>query len=43
VYLKRYGLVESAWRVDVVSVKLTPGLKLENVEIIENAVTGDYI
>lgn len=37
-YLKRYGLAESNWRIDVVSVKLDIDHKLESIEIIENAV-----
>ena len=41
-YLKRYGLVNSDWRIDVVSVKLTPDHRVENIEIIENAVEDNY-
>lgn len=37
-YLKKYGLVNSNWRIDVVSVKLNRDLALENIELIENAV-----
>jgi len=40
-YLKRYGLVDSNWRIDVVSVKLNTDYSVENIEIIENAVEGD--
>ena len=43
VYLKRYGLVDSAWRIDVVSVKLDSNYKPENIELIENAIEGDYL
>lgn len=37
-YLKRYGRVDSNWRIDVVSVKLDSGYALEDIEHIENAV-----
>lgn len=37
-YLKRYGLVDSNWRIDVVSVKLNREYEAEDIEIIENAV-----
>src|SRR3989338_2634484 len=37
-YLKRYGLVDSYWRIDVVSVKLNSNYEVEDIEIIENAV-----
>lgn len=37
-YLKRRGLVDSDWRIDVVSVKLNYLYELEDIEIIENAV-----
>jgi len=40
-YLKRYGLTDSNWRVDVVSVKLSYKYEVENIELIENA-TEDY-
>lgn len=39
-YLKRYGRVDSSWRIDVVSVKLNRKGALENIEHIENAVEG---
>ena len=39
-YLKRHGLTDSNWRVDVVSVKLNYRYDVENIEIIENAVEG---
>jgi putative endonuclease len=41
-YLKRNGLIDSAWRIDVVSVKLNHDYEVENVEIIENAVEEPY-
>jgi len=41
-YLKRHGRVDSNWRIDVVSVKLDKSYRLENIEIIENAVQEDY-
>ena len=41
-YLKRYGLVDSNWRIDVVSVKLNQKYETENIEIIENAVEEQY-
>ena len=37
-YLKKYGLVDSDWRIDVVSVKLNHDRILEKIEHIENAV-----
>ena len=37
-YLKRYGRINSDWRIDVVSVKLNGCYELESVELIENAV-----
>jgi putative endonuclease len=37
-FLKTRMLLDSAWRIDVVSVKLDRKLKLENIELIENAV-----
>ncbi len=40
-YLKRYGRVDSDWRIDVVSVNLDNRLEAESIELIENAVTGD--
>ena len=40
-YLKRRGLIDSYWRIDVVSVKLNHECEVENIEIIENAVE-DY-
>jgi putative endonuclease len=41
-YLKRYGRVDSDWRIDVVSVKLDCNRALENIEHIENAVEEIY-
>ncbi len=37
-YLKRRGLVESCWRIDVVSVKLNYEYRVESIELFENAV-----
>jgi putative endonuclease len=41
-YLKRRNLVDSYWRIDVVSVKLDHECKLEHIELIENAVERRY-
>lgn len=40
-YLKRYGLTETYWRVDVVSIKLDLAYGLEHIQIIENAVEDE--
>lgn len=40
-YLKRYGRVDSNWRIDVVSVKLNRHYEAESIELVENAVTED--
>ena len=37
-YLKQRGIVNSNWRIDVVSVKLNEQYELESIELIENAV-----
>lgn len=37
-YLKSRKMLDSNWRIDVVSVKLSPGLQVESIELIENAV-----
>lgn len=37
-YLKRHNLIDSNWRIDIVSVKLDKEYNVENIEIIENAV-----
>ena len=37
-YLKRHGLVNSDWRIDVASVKLNDRHELKSIELIENAV-----
>lgn len=42
-YLKRYGLVDSGWRIDVVSVKLGRDYRPESIDLIENAIEGDYL
>ncbi|MFA6079428.1 MAG: YraN family protein [Candidatus Omnitrophota bacterium] len=39
-YLKKYGLVYSYWRIDVVSVKLGEGNGVEQIELIRNAIEG---
>ncbi|MCX5678348.1 MAG: YraN family protein [Candidatus Omnitrophica bacterium] len=41
-YLKRYGRVDSSWRIDVISVKLDCQHALEKIEHIENAVEEIY-
>lgn len=41
-YLKRYGGIDSCWRIDVISVKLDHDRMLENIEHIENAVEDIY-
>ena len=42
-YLKRRRIVNAYWRIDIVSVKLNYGRKLESIELIENAVEDNYI
>ena len=37
-YLKRYGLTDSACRIDIISVKLDSRHRLEKIDHIENAV-----
>ena len=37
-YLKMRRMLDLNWRIDVVSVKLDLNLKVENIELIENAV-----
>lgn len=37
-YLKRRRLLDTQWRIDVVSVKLDPMHRVENIELFENAV-----
>lgn len=41
-YLKKRGLVNSDWRIDIVSVKLDSECAVENIEVIENAVEDHY-
>lgn len=41
-YLKGCGRIDSDWRIDVVSVKLSHDRKLEKIEHIENAVEEIY-
>ena len=40
-YLKSRRMLDSHWRIDVVSVKLSRDLRVEKIELIENAVQ-DY-
>jgi putative endonuclease len=42
-YLKQKHMMGVNWRVDIVSVKLNYDRKVENIELIENAVEDDYI
>jgi len=42
-YLKAHRLMNASWRIDIVSVKLDQALRVENIELIENAVEDDYI
>lgn len=39
-YLKRYGLIETDWRIDVIAIKLDRQYRTEHIEHIENAVEG---
>lgn len=41
-YLKKRGLVDTYWRIDVVSVKLDNIFRVENIELFENAVEDNY-
>lgn len=41
-YLKWRGLIDSDWRIDVVSVKLNKNRELGSVELIENAVEDNH-
>ena len=42
-YLKRCGLDNSDWRIDIVSVKLNEKYDLEHIELIENAVQDEWV
>ena len=42
-YLKRYGLTNSDWRIDIVSVKLNSDYELEHVELIENDIQDEWL
>ena len=42
-YLKAHRLMDAHWRIDIVSVKLDQAHRVENIELIENAVEDDYI
>ena len=41
-YLKMRRMLDSNWRIDIVSVKLDCNLRVENIELIENAVENYY-
>ncbi len=41
-YLKRYGGIDSCWRIDAISVKLDRNCILEDIDHIENAVEDIY-
>ena len=41
-YLKRYGGIDSSWRIDVIAVKLNHDRVLESIEHVENAVEDIY-
>ena len=42
-YLKAHRLMNALWRIDIVSVRLDQAQRVENIELIENAVEDDYI
>ena len=42
-YLKRYKIVDSEWRIDIVSVKLDYAHRVGSIELIENAVEDPYV
>ncbi len=39
-YLQAHDALESDWRIDAVAIVLTPGGRVERLDIIENAVRG---
>lgn len=41
-YLKRFCLMDSCWRIDIVSVKMKNNYEVENIELFENAVEEEY-
>jgi putative endonuclease len=42
-YLKQHGLIDSFWRVDVISIKVDLALGSVEIELFENAIEeGDY-
>lgn len=43
VYLMAKEITEVKWRIDIVSVKLNHECKIENIDLIENAVEDSYI
>ena len=42
-YLKCHKLTHAAWRIDIVSVRVDHVHRLENIELIENAVEDPYV
>lgn len=41
-YLQERGENATDWHIDVVAVELTPGGRLRRIELIKNAVTGEF-
>ncbi|MFA5255330.1 MAG: YraN family protein [Candidatus Omnitrophota bacterium] len=41
-YLKKRRIINACWRIDIVSVMLNYELKLESIELIENAVEDNH-
>ncbi len=41
-YLQERGETAADWRIDVVAVELTPGGRLRRIELIKNAVIGEF-
>lgn len=41
IYLRKNGLLESMWRIDVLSINIDDEGRLENIEHFENAIEGD--
>ena len=42
-YLKSHRMLDVNWRIDIVSVKLYQDLRVENIELIENAVEDYHV
>jgi len=42
-YLKSRRLLDRTWRIDIVSVKLGADLRVENIELIQNAVEDYHV